>query len=399
MNHSFAVRNSSSGSIPSKSIGLALSAVWLLSALALGQEPGFKPNPNAGPGSIIVKSKFGGQIFGFDIDQNGTEGILSEALGTSGVTAAVETFSQTNGRILKTLVQTNTQDDYLTMGVVGASVGLIEHEHVTGFLHVQRTFNVVNPLTANRFTGSWKPPIDSKHIIEPGGVSRTQGSSQVAVFVTDNSGNFEPLVFSSDVAKNTFGPVVTITDSNDFGSVPPPIAFDTATSQAILGGGPGCFACLPVIGLVDTVKGTFTTFTGIGFGFINGKAVDSADGIFVTTTEDDANIEFYNLSTQTGFTVVLPGSSQQQFFSGADVEYDAVNKVFLVAQPNSSTASSGSAIYVYDTQGNLQETLNGFSFSNTFNVVAMHIALKPSNRSGFVDGPDAGVTEIQSFTY
>jgi hypothetical protein len=29
----------------------------------------------------------------------------------------------------------------------------------------------------------------------------------------------------------------------------------------------------------------------------------------------------------------------------------------------------------------------------------MHIALNPSKRSGFVDGPDQGVTEIQSFTY
>lgn len=29
----------------------------------------------------------------------------------------------------------------------------------------------------------------------------------------------------------------------------------------------------------------------------------------------------------------------------------------------------------------------------------MHIALNPSNRSGYVDGPNAGVSEIQSFTY
>ena len=32
-----------------------------------------------GPTNIIVQSKFGGQIFGFDIDQNGTEGVLTEA--------------------------------------------------------------------------------------------------------------------------------------------------------------------------------------------------------------------------------------------------------------------------------------------------------------------------------
>jgi len=32
-------------------------------------------------------------------------------------------------------------------------------------------------------------------------------------------------------------------------------------------------------------------------------------------------------------------------------------------------------------------------------VIPMHIALHPSLRYGFVDGPDPGVTEIQSFAY
>ncbi len=233
----------------------------------------------------------------------------------------------------------------------------------------------------------------------PTGVSRSQGVPDVAVFAYDNSGNFIPYVFSSNVAANTFGPVVKITDSNNFASVPPPIAYDGKTNQAVLGGGPGCFGCLPVIGVVDLSAGTFTEFTGVGYGFINGLAVDSAEGIFCTTTEDDASVEFYNLQAQTGFTVVLPNSGEQQFYSGADVEFDPIHKLFLIAQPNSSSSPSGSSIYVYDTKGNLKETLNGFNFSNTFNVIPAHIALNPGKRSGFVDGPDSGVTEIQSFTY
>jgi hypothetical protein len=32
-----------------------------------------------GAGTTLVHSQFGGQIFGFDIDQNGTQGVLSEA--------------------------------------------------------------------------------------------------------------------------------------------------------------------------------------------------------------------------------------------------------------------------------------------------------------------------------
>ena len=89
-----------------------------------------------------MHSKFGGQIFGFDIDQNGTEGVLSEAttLSDGNVLAAVETFDQNTGKILGVITKTQTQDDFVTLGVVGSSVGLVEHEHVVSFLNVQRTF-------------------------------------------------------------------------------------------------------------------------------------------------------------------------------------------------------------------------------------------------------------------
>jgi hypothetical protein len=282
--------------------------------------------------------------------------------------------------------------------VVGSSVGLIEREHVISFLNVQRTFNVINPVSGNKFTGKWTPPIGTKHLITS--VSRNQGSSNNAVFAEDNSGNFIPYIFSSNVAANTFGPVIHITDSNNFGSTPPPIAYNSVTNQAILGGGNGCFGCAPIMALADLGKGTFTEFQGSGFGFVDGIAVDSADNIACATTEDDASVEFYDLNTQnTLAVVVLPNSGSQQFFSGADVEFDPIHKLFLVAQPNSSSSSSGSTIYVYDTQGNLQETLNGFSFSNAFNVVPAHMALNPSKRTGFVDGPSSGVNEIQGFAY
>jgi hypothetical protein len=381
---------------------LFASALMLFAVTALfGQTDESQATHDVGAGKVLVHTKFGGQIFGFDIDQNGTEGLLSEAktLANGNILAAVETFDQKTGKILKVVDKIESQDDFVTMGVVGSSVGLVEREHVEGGFVVKRIFHTLDPLGSNKFNGFWTPPIGSKHIIMPTGVSRNQGIARVAVFDFDNSGNFIPHVFSSDVAANKFGPVVKITDSNNFGSVPPPIAFDSKTNVAVLGGGNGCFGCLPVIGLVDLVKGTFSEFTGIGFGFINGIAIDSADGIACTTTEDDASVEFYDLKKQTGFTVVLPNSGEQQFFSGADVEFDSTHKLFLIAQPNSSSSSSGSTIYVYDTKGNLKETLNGFNFSNTFNVIPAHIALHPSVRGGYVDGPDSGVSEIQSFSY
>jgi hypothetical protein len=186
-------------------VSFGLAPLLFLGALAFGQTNDFQPSSSAGPTGIIVHSQFGGQIFGFDIDQNGTEGLLAEAksLANGNVLAAVETFDQATGNIIKlvTVTQpTHAQDDYLTMGVVGNSVGLVEHENVSRGFVTTRTFNVLNPLSSNSFTGNWTPPIGQQHIIMPGGVSRSQGVPNVAVFAYDNSDNFIPYVFSSNVA-------------------------------------------------------------------------------------------------------------------------------------------------------------------------------------------------------
>ena len=111
------------------------------------------------------------------------------------------------------------------------------------------------------------------------------------------------------------------------------MAYNTVTNQAILGGGDGCFGCFPEIGIADLATGQFTEFKGIGFGFVNGIAVDSADNIACTTTEDDARVEFYDLNSHSAFDIVLPNSGEYQLFSGADVQYDAIHQLFFVAQP------------------------------------------------------------------
>src|SRR5580700_8705972 len=202
-------------------LSVLVTSLFLCATTAIAQSNEVQPVPGAG--KVLVHSKFGGQIFGFDIDQNGTEGVLSEAATQSNgtVLAAVETFNQKTGQILKVVSETQTQDDFITLGVVGNSVGLVEHEHVAGFLKVIRSFHTMNPLSSNKFTGLWTPPIGTQHLIEPAGVSRSQGEPNVSVFAYDNSGNFIPWVFSSNVAANTFGPVVDITDSLNFASVPP----------------------------------------------------------------------------------------------------------------------------------------------------------------------------------
>jgi len=358
-----------------------------------------RQNPAAGPvGSVIVQDRLGGQILGFDIDQAGDEGVLSEYrdLNNGSVLAAVETFSQTTGQIIKVVAKTRRQDDFVTLGVVGNSVGLVEREHPVG-RNVVRSFLLLNPLNLNQVTGRWTPPVGTDHLVTL--VSRNQGTSNNAVWAIDVSGNFRPTVFTSNVAANTFGPVIEVTDPDFTSGADPGFAYDSVTNQAVLGHATLGNPFIPgKIATVDLTTGTFTKFTGVGLGDVNGLAVDPATGTACTTTEIDFSVEFYNLATQTGFAQPLPGATNQ-FFSGADVEFDPVNHLFLVAQPNSSTASSGSSIHVYDVSGNLIESINGLNFSNAFNVVTAHTALNPGKRIGFVDGPDIAAGQIQSFAY
>jgi hypothetical protein len=392
------------GLVVLRSVALAV-AVWM--AVGFVAPGTVHAGTKIGPGSTIVHSQFGGQIFGFDIDANGTEGVLSESQDVGGgkFLVAVETFDQASGAIVKVVKKLQTKDDFLTWGVVGSGIGLVEREHVQGIYVKKRIYELLNPLAANKFTGTWAAPLNFNDIIT--GVSRNQGVGGTfsnAVLGFQNHDNFDTFVLGSDVGANTFGPVITLTDPTFFFSNSPQVAYNSKTNQAIVAASDGAVGGpAPQIALVDLTTGAVTQFTGIlgpppfHQGFINGLAVDSEDGIAVTTTEIDFTVEFYDLKKKKGFAVVLPGATGQ-LQSGSDVEYDPVNKLFFVAQSVSSTGS-GSSIQVYNTKGKLVESLDGFKFSNASNVVRTHIALNPSNRSGYVDGPDDGVTELQSFTY
>jgi hypothetical protein len=270
--------------------------------------------PPVGPGTTIVHSQFGGQIFGFDIDQNGTEGVLSEAQDIAGgkVLSAVETFDQATGKILKVVRKLQSKDDFLTMGVSGTSVGMVEREHVKGIYVVNRIYEVLSPLSANKFTSTWTPPLASDDILI--GTSRNQSSTTTAVLAFENGGDDHTFVFGSNIGANTAGPFVTLTDPVFFFSDAPQVAYNSKTNQAVVVASTGAVGGPPpVIAQVDLTTGKVTEFNGLPGpfpfreGFVNGLAVDSADGIACTTTELDFSVEFYNLKKKTGFAVTLPG--------------------------------------------------------------------------------------------
>src|SRR5436190_11254743 len=133
----------------------------------LAQRAPATANPDIGPNGVTVRGQFGGDIFGFDIDPNGTEGLLCEFASNSDGTihAAIETFDQTTGGIIKVVFDSSTGDDFVTLGIAGQSIGIVEREHSRSLFNVIRRYRILNPLNANRLTGQWNPRLDSKHIL------------------------------------------------------------------------------------------------------------------------------------------------------------------------------------------------------------------------------------------
>ncbi len=351
--------------------------------------------PAIGPTNIVVNTALGGFILGYDIDETGNEGVLAESAALAGgvQNVAVETFDQKTGKIIKTVIQQmNTKNDFVSLGIVGNSVALLEFEHVTRLFVDGRKYGTINPLDSNKIGPAWTPPLTVDDLIQS--VSEDQGQPNTAVMFFNNTGNaFNSWVFSSNVAANTFGTPIEITNSVfDFNNSPV-MAYDSATNQAVLGGSNGCFGCTTEIGTVDLATGAQTSFQGLGFGFVNGIAVDPDTGISCTTTEDDFSVEFYNLATQSGTIVVIPGATNQAQ-SGQGVAFDPIHKWFLVGQEFTSTGSSGSSIQVFDEQGNYIESVNGLSLPAS----PVNIALHPSSRAGYVLVTPA-LTQLQQFRY
>src|SRR5437762_5186027 len=249
------------------SISTVLVALFVCSASLsrASDQSGFQANPNDEVGDVIVHGQLGGLIFGFEVDPDGTEGLLCEALSHPDGTwsARVETFSQATGRIIRVLGGTESQDDFIALGVAG-SVGLIEHEHVRGLFNIKRTFSTINPLASNMINGRWTPPIDPKQIVNQVKPA-LDGSPNVAVYALSVGANVNPVVFSSNLADNTFGPLIEITDPDFTQEAPPVIAFDPIGNQAILGHDkPSSFILPPLIGFVDLSTGSFVKRTGLG---------------------------------------------------------------------------------------------------------------------------------------
>lgn len=351
----------------------------------------------AAPGTVLVHSKFGGFILGYDVDHNSTEGILSESLALSDGKSlvATETFDQKTGKIVKVVTKQNdTLNDFVTLGVFGKGVGLVEAERVKKLFVDQRTYSTLNPVEVNKFTGVWTPPLRKDEILES--LSGSPSSPTSVMLAFENGGNFNTTLFSSDVAANTFGPRILLKDPNFIFNHSPIAVMDGKNNQAVVATGGSDPFGPPTIGLVNVTKKTFSEFQGLGVGLVNGLAVDPESGIACTATSIDFSVEFYDIHKKIGLLIeTLPGADNQ-IESGGDVEFDPIHKLFFVEQytSNGNINDTQPHIYVYDEKGNLKETISGLV---RIPISPVTIALNPNTRTGFI--LDDTLTELRSFTY
>src|SRR3954451_718396 len=378
-------------------------AAALLAAVSLSPaQAAAHRSHSVGLGAVLT-SKSGGQIFGFDIDREGNDGVLATA-------SSVEVFDQDKGKVIRSLGHyTNQDSDYVAYGIAAGDVGLIDHEVVPdGELFPHRHYLVMNPVSGEKFTGKWTPP---HHGIIVQQMAEGQSAQTTAILALDSLKRQEtPLLVVSDIAANTF-PNVFKLDENLFGlGNGPNLAQYTAANQAVfalspdggaVGGNP------PVNVLIDLATGQQTKFNGYnnGFfhaGYVNGLAVDPNTGVAATTTELNAQVEFYDMNKRTGITFAqLPCSGDtDQGLSATSVANDPVNKLFLVTAPNYCDGSEGSAVLLYNERGKLVETITGFHLASGA-VLNPPPRINPNKRLGWVyGGPNGdGRNQLTQFFY
>jgi len=362
----------------------------------------------------VLPSKFGGAIFGWDMNQNGNDGFLAEfASGPHGNFFATETFDEAAVRIVKVVRKEPSpggNDEPFPQAIMGNDVGFIDVERVIvkgNNLHRDDRFALMNPVSGNKITGMSKP--SQVYGIVPSFVTNNQSSStqaMMAIRYGRPGAKTHANLYLYDSATNAWLPPYVFGPREIFAGYALYAAVDAPSNEVFVGyqAGEGSFNYLPPrFNVFDGSSGKLLrSFKGLGHGFLNGMAIDSTTGIMCTTTFGDMDVEFYKVSTGKGFAVTIPGQGGP-LTQGAGVAVDQVNHLFLVAQLNSTfSPSGGSTVIVYDENGNLIEAINGFSFLNNSSPLVPHIAVNGATRMGYAPGSGPKGTPgtyLQSFSY
>ena len=343
----------------------------------------------------VISDKFGGLIFGWSIDENGSDGLLSEVTPPSGdpFTSVVEAFDQSTGKITKVIARQRSGAtggrELFVDSILANDVGLIDDEHdVNG--ERDDVFDVMAPVTGNKFTGTWAVPPGNGFLLW-GLADQESDPNSVMITTTYPVRNQPPAVqlVVANVPANQLlyqlGP-----PSGDAINYPYLVAEDVQTKHAYV---PGAnYQSETVFIDYNTVTGRVSNnFVAPAFsGPVMGMAIDSAKHVMCTTTQQNFSVQFYDIATRKQTLVVQIPNAEGEGQAGSSIAADSIRHLFLVTQPNS--LRGGSEIYVYSESGAIVESLAGFDFGE-----GSGIQVNAATRTGFV--PGAEPNQVQSFTY
>lgn len=387
--------------------GLGGSAVVPHPVSGLGSQQA-RPIRTVGLGPEVF-SKLGGGIFGWDIDQNGDDGLLSETvLGKTPFVNAIETFDEKTGRITRVVRKWTSNGEgplpYVE-AIAGSDIGFVDGQRY--FVKNSRIirddeFYAINPVTGEKIDGSWSPG-DVERLLPDFMTENETSPHQIFMAYRQNlhNGTDQPLLYPYDASSNTFGKAFAFPRRQVMAGYLLYAAVDTKRDLGLTGYSPAPYnQDHPLwFDVFDARTGALErSFRGHGIGFVNGMAIDSTTDVMCTTSAD-TGVAFTNVVTGKGFEVELPmlyGGGP--LTGGAAVAVDSLHHLFLIAQLNSTySPTGGSTVYVFDEYGKLVEGINGFNFLNTASAVVVHIAVNPAERIGFVPAQQSNA--LQSFTY
>ncbi len=101
----------------------------------------------------IVQPKVPGEILGFDLDQNGSDGVFANYRDLkNGLTQlSVETFDQRSGKITKVVTKPKTRSgSFAVYGILAKDIGFIQDG---------KNYDLMSPVRGGKFTGTWTPPV------------------------------------------------------------------------------------------------------------------------------------------------------------------------------------------------------------------------------------------------
>jgi hypothetical protein len=349
-----------------------------------------------GPGAILT-AKFGGPIFGWSIDENDNDGILTQVSSLSDpYTSYVETFDQTTAKVVKVVRKQksgpNGIHELAVDAILANDVALIdvERDDMKTLLR-HDVYYVMAPVTGNKVTGTWTRPPGKDFLIYDIADQQTDPDAVMAATKLDGT-IIKPPTFEVVVANVASNKILRVLYAPRLDGVNYPyfVAEDTTTHHAYV---PAANYSSQTVFIDFNVRtgAVSNKFTAPAFsGPVQGIAIDPATHMMCTTTGTTYSVQMYDLTTKKQtFVGQIPNAGGEGQASTL-IAADPINHLFLVEQPNSLLG--GSEIYVYDEKGNVLESLTGFAFGTPGGI-----QLVAKSRSGYVPGPNAN--QLTSFTY